>query len=233
MNLSSLSTTGTSNSSLSFWSATNGVLRAREWVVDPSGQRRIWLLTLTVVFGSLYGAIMGSLTLEPLQILYSAIKAPFLFMASFGISLPSFFVLTTLLGLRHDFRTSVQALIAAQSGFAVVLASLGPFTAFVYTSGLPYGKAVVWNGIMYFAASLGAQYLLRQLYAPLIAKDRRHRVLLFGWLVIYCFVAIQMAWMLRPFIGAPNLAPTFFRSGEFENAYEVVFQRVWGVLFGG
>ena len=223
----------TAGNSLTFWSATNGVLRAKEWVVDPSGRRRMWLLGLTVAFGGLYGGIMGSLTLEPLQMLYSAIKAPFLFMASFGISLPSFFVLTSLLGLRHDFKKSVQALIAAQAGFAVILASFGPFTAFAYTSGLPYGKAVVWNGVMYFAASLSAQYLLRQLYSPLIAKDSRHRVLLIGWLVIYCFVAIQMAWMLRPFIGAPNLPATFFRSGEFENAYEVVLQRVWGVLFGG
>ncbi len=38
-----------------------------------------------------------------LQVVYSAVKVPFLLMATFVLSLPSFFVVNTLLGLRSDF----------------------------------------------------------------------------------------------------------------------------------
>ena len=33
------------------------------------------------------------------------------------------------------------------------------------------------------------------------------------------FVAIQMAWVLRPFIGSRDLPPQFFREEAWSNAY--------------
>jgi hypothetical protein len=41
------------------------------------------------------------------------------------------------------------------------------------------------------------------------------------WLGLYTFVAIQMAWTLRPFIGDPNpqVPIVLMRSGEIDNAY--------------
>ena len=55
--------------------------------------------------------------------------------------------------------------------------------------------------------------------------------MLWTWLAIYIFVGIQMAWTLRPFIGAPSVRPQFFRSGvEWENAYVVVARLVWDAL---
>jgi len=53
-----------------------------------------------------------------------------------------------------------------------------------------------------------------------VAANPRHRVLLRLWLVIYAFVGIQMAWVLRPFIGSPNTATGFFRQDAWGNAYE-------------
>ena len=45
------------------------------------------------------------------QVVYSAVKVPFLLLATFVISLPSFFVINTLLGLRGDFPHVLRALI--------------------------------------------------------------------------------------------------------------------------
>ena len=39
------------------------------------------------------------------------------------------------------------------------------------------------------------------------------------WLLIYAFVGIQMAWVLRPFIGDPHSPTHFFREGAWGNAY--------------
>jgi hypothetical protein len=73
-------------------------------------------------------------------------------------------------------------------------------------------------------ACAAAQYVLRQCYAPLIKRDRRHRTILWAWLVVYTFVGIQMAWVLRPFIGNPYEPLQFFRDEAWGNAYVVLWE---------
>ena len=72
---------------------------------------------------------------------------------------------------------------------------------------------------MFGVASVAAQWMLRRFYRPLIARNPRHRLLLRTWLVIYAFVGIQMAWVLRPFVGAPHAPTRFFRQEAWGNAY--------------
>jgi len=212
------------------------LLRRRPWTTQTSAPGRTRALVACVlVFGLLYGAAMGSfgglVNDRGLQLLYSAIKTPLLLLATFVISLPSFFVLNTLFGLRRDFREAVRALAAAQAGLAVVLASCAPLTLFWYASFDGYESAVRFNGLIFALASFAGQHLLRSYYRPLIARNERHRRMLWTWLAIYIFVGIQMAWALRPFIGAPSVRPQFFRSGvEWENAYVVVARLVWDAL---
>jgi hypothetical protein len=74
--------------------------------------------------------------------------------------------------------------------------------------------------------------LLRH-YRRLIAKDRAHRLVLIGWFVLYAFVAIQFSWILRPFIGAPELPTSFFRGDAWGNAYVEVLRALRGWLRGG
>ena len=85
---------------------------------------------------------------------------------------------------------------------------------------------------MFAVASLGAQWILRREYRPLIRKDVRHLWMLRAWIVIYVFVGIQMAWVLRPFIGDPLKAVQFFREGSWSNAYEEVWKILSAVLAG-
>ncbi len=182
------------------------------------------LIGLLVAFGFTYGVVMGAFALNPVQMLYSAAKAPLLLLATFTISLPSFFVLNTLIGLRADFAEAVRALVSAQAGLTVILAALAPITGFCYVSGVGYETAIAINGLMFLVASISAQALLRRSYAPLIRRDGRHRVMLYAWLAVYGFVGVQMGWMLRPFIGKPELPPVFFRGTELGNAYVRLFE---------
>jgi hypothetical protein len=156
------------------------------------------------------------------QIIYSGLKVPLLLCTSFVLSLPSFFVLSTLLGLRRDFAESVRAIVAAQAGLAIVLASLGPLTLFWYASSTDYNWALLFNGLMFAAASLAAQHLLRGYYRPLIQRNARHRQMLACWGAVYVLVAIQLAWLLRPFIGSPGREVEFLRPEAWDNAYVVV-----------
>jgi hypothetical protein len=186
------------------------------------------LITLIVSFGLCYGALMGTFCGvrgdHSLQILYSALKVPLLLLVTFGLSLPGFFVLNTLLGVRNDLVHALKALLAAQAGMTVILTSFAPFTLLWYASNADYNQAILFNAAMFAAATLASQRLLRRYYGPLLARDRRHRILLRVWLVTYGFVGIQMGWVLRPFIGAPWAATHFFREGAWTNAYEALFR---------
>ncbi len=204
---------------------------------DPSRDRSFAVrnfVVLIVAFGVFYGAVMGTYggvaTGRVWQVIYSAIKVPLLLIATFLLSLPSFFVLNTLLGLRGDFGRVVGSLLATQAGLTVILASLAPVTAFWYVSGSDYQPAILFNGLMFAVASLSAQWLLRREYRPLIARQPAHGWMLRTWIVIYVFVGIQMGWVLRPFIGDPRAPVQFFREDSWSNAYVVVIEMLWSVL---
>jgi hypothetical protein len=186
------------------------------------------LLAIILLFGGAYGGVMGAFGLmapgHAVQVAYGAAKVPMLLTVSFSISLPSFMVLNTLFGVRSDAREVLHALLSMQAGLTVVLASLAPFTALWYVSFSEYSVALMFNGAMFAVATISAQRMLRRSYRPLIARHPRHRALLRIWVLIYAFVAIQMAWVLRPFLGDPSSTVTFFRREAWGNAYVEVFR---------
>jgi di/tricarboxylate transporter len=53
-----------------------------------------------------------------------------------------------------------------------------------------------------------------------------HRWMLRVWLSAYVFVAIQLGWLLRPFIGDPELPVQFVRPDAWDNAYVIVAKLV-------
>ena len=200
-------------------------LRQADDVLRGRPSPRDWWLVL--VCGLAYGVVMGSYGGRGLQAFFSAVKVPLLLLATVGLSLPSFFILNTLLGLRDDFTRALRAVVASQAGLTVILVALSPLTAFWYASATDYHPAILFNGLMFGVASAGAQVLLRRAYRPLVARHPRHRWLLRIWLVLYAFVGIQMGWVLRPFIGDPTGPVEFFRRGAWDNAYVIVARMIW------
>ena len=181
------------------------------------------LVMLFVIFGFAYGTVMGSYAARPLQMLYSGLKVPLLLGIATGVCLLNFFVVNSLLGLREDFGLALRAILTAQAAVAVSLAAFIPVTAFFYAS-LPevresYPTAIAANGLIFLVASLGGQLALNRAYEALIRLNTRHRYARVAWLGLYVFVAIQLAWTLRPFIGDPAKATGFLREGAWGNAY--------------
>jgi hypothetical protein len=225
------------------WSQADAILRG---ALPELSQRDVpwWRSPLLCVafFGGLYGAVMGAYSLSAgalgefgigragWPIVFGALKVPILLGLSAALSLPPFFVLYTLCGLRDDFALVARALLATQVALSAILASLAPFTLLLYASLAPtnanYAAAVLWNLAMFALASTGAQLVLKFHLRPLLAREPRHRSLLRGWVIIYGFIGVQLAYILRPFIGDPNNAVGFLRADAFSNAYIAL----WGLV---
>ena len=181
------------------------------------------LVACTLIFGLIYGAAMGTFGgMRPAQVLFSALKVPLLLLATGGIGLPSIFVLYSLAGLRDDFSQVLRGLLATQAAQATVLAALAPFTLLWYASCADYRLAILFNALMFTVATVATQHVLRRHCRELITRSARHRTLLWAWLALYIFIGIQLGWMLRPFIGDPMRATTFFRPDSLSNAYEAL-----------
>lgn len=223
----------------SLWLRVDAVLRGQGSAALEKRRSARSLFTLLLIAwacGMIYGAVMGTLTGLPqgrrLQLLFSAVKVPILLLVTFAISLPSFFVVNTLLGLRNDFRAAMSALLETQAGVAITLFSLAPITIVWYLTCRDYQTAILFNGLMFGVSAFAGQVILRRSYAPLIKRNPRHRIILRAWLITYAFVGIQMGYVLRPFIGDPSRPVSFFRDQAWGNAYVLVAKMIWNLLRG-
>jgi hypothetical protein len=188
---------------------------------------------MLAICAAAHGGVLGCFDLRLEQAVYSAIKLPLLFLGSGLLCLPSFYVLNAVLGLRDDFAAACRGLLASQATLAVCALSLAPLVIVVYVSSDSYRLAVVFNGIVLLAATLGGQVTLSRHYARLIARNPRHRLARRAWLVLYVFVAIQLAWVLRPFIGWRGMTTSFLRQETWDNAYVIVARALLRLLAGG
>ncbi len=196
------------------------ILRA-EGRHQPGAPTTAWaaLLVAALATPAIHGAVMGTWSGRPLQVFYSLTKVPLLLGAATLVCLPNFFVVNTLLGLREDFHAALRGVLASQATLGISLAALSPLIGLIYVSGCSYPLATLTNGAAFLTATLAGQWTLARHYRPLVERDPRHRVGLVGWLVLYQFVSIQLAWSLRPFIGSPDFATTYFREDSWTNAY--------------
>lgn len=177
--------------------------------------------------GFALGASSGSVALAA----FAALKVPLLLALTTVLCLPSFFVANTVLGLRDDFAAACRGLLAAQATLGLALGALAPVTFWMSLTVLdPYALTLL-DALTFALATTAAQQVLRRHYAVLIARDPRHRTALRGWLVIYAFTGVQLAWVLRPFRGTAGFAVQFLRPEAFEqNAYVVVFEHLARLL---
>ena len=173
------------------------------------------------------GVALGVTAGDPRMALFAAIKVPLLVTLTTALCLPSFFVVNTVLGLRDDFAAACRGLLAAQATLGVALGALSPMLTFLALSVLDEYAVTLLDAIQFAAATGAAQVVLRRHYAPLIARDRRHRTALRGWLVLFAFTGMQLAWVLRPVRGTAGFPVQFLRPEAFEqNAYVVLFEHL-------
>lgn len=189
------------------------------------------MLISSLVFLALYGAVMGS-THSLWQALSSGIKLPVLFLATLFICAPTLYFFNVLFGSSQSLTQNVALILTAVTVTAVLLLSFSPITLFFLLTTSQYQFFKLLNvAIFAIAGFMGVTFLgqgMRIVAGQAEGEQARRRVLRL-WMLLYAFVGSQLAWTIRPFIGAPSIEFELFRQlgGNF---YTNIFASIGEVL---
>jgi len=172
------------------------------------------MLVSSVAFLMLYGAVMGS-THSRHQMLSSAIKLPALFLMTLIVCLPTLYFFNVLFGSNQSLTQNFALILTAITVTAVLLLSFAPIVLFFLLTTSHYQFFKLLNvGVFAITGSIGVVFLSQGMHIVSAGgkegKRARRNVMRF-WIVVYAFVGSQMAWTLRPFIGAPSMEFELFR----------------------
>jgi hypothetical protein len=190
------------------------------------------MLTSSVTFFGLYGAVMGS-SHSLWQTMSSAVKLPILFLATLFVCVPSLYFFSLLFGSNQSLGQSVTVILTAITVTAVLLLSCAPITLFFLLTTSQYQFFKLLNVTIFAVSGLMGIVFLYQGIKVVSGSEKEGAVtrkwVLILWMFVYAFVGSQMAWTIRPFIGAPGTPFELFRQlgGNF---YSNVFSSIGEIL---
>jgi hypothetical protein len=193
------------------------------------------LFLISIIMAAVYGAVMGGTNLfqgsemliqhKLLMVVISAIKVPILFILTLAIVIPPIYVSNAFVGARLSFRQMLTVLLTATTITVTTLASMATVAFFFALTSRSYDFIKLLHVLIYVYAGLaGLAYFSKTISGLSVAFRRRTPAkVLLVWLLIYAFVGTQLAWVLRPFVGSPDLDFKLFRP-RYGNFYESVIQ---------
>ena len=196
------------------------------------GQKMRAMLISGIAFFALYGAVMGS-THSLWQALSSAAKLPLLFLATLVVCSPTLYFFNLIFGSNQSLTQNFTLILTAITVTAVLLLSFAPIALFFLLTTSHYQFFKLLNvGVFTIAGIVGVVFLsqgMRIVSASGKEGARARRNIVRLWILVYAFVGSQMAWTLRPFIGAPSMPFELFRQlgGNF---YANIFASIGEIL---
>src|SRR6185312_10306695 len=199
---------------------------------DIQGKMRAMLIS-SIAFLALYGAVMGS-THSLWQALSSAVKLPVLFLATLVVCAPTLYFFNLIFGSKQSLSQNIALMLTAITVTAVVLLSFAPIVLFFLLTSSNYQFFKLPNvGVFAVAGIIGVLFLVQgmRVVSTSGSDEAAARLIVVRlWILVYAFVGSQVAWTLRPFVGAPSMQFELFRQlgGNF---YTNIFASI-GELLG-
>jgi len=215
----------------------------RSWVEQWNFAHVSRAVLLIVVGSGLYGCAMGFWR-SPAQALFVALKFPLIVLLTTAGNALLNAMLAPLLGLSITWRQSLLAILLSFVIAAAVLGSFSPIVFFLVWNSPPIGSTasgahITYNLILLLhvcviaLAGLIGNLRLARLLTELSGQMAIGRRVLIAWLAGNFFLGSQVSWILRPFIGSPDLPMQFVRDNAFHgNFYETVLRSALHVLTG-
>lgn len=211
-----------------------------EWSRRWAAGRFVLHLAVILSGAGLYGATMGWWR-GPEQALFVAIKFPLIILlVTVGNAMLNG-LLAPLLGLNIRFYQSFSAIVMSFTVTSAVLGAFSPIMAFLVwnapgmrvSAGSTYSVILLAHVAAIAVAGTTGNVRLLQLLLSLSAHRAAALRVLGAWLAGNLFLGSQLTWILRPFIGAPDLPVQFLRPDAFHgNFYEAVFRAIHHILIG-
>lgn len=190
------------------------------------------MLISSIAFLALYGAVMGS-THSFWQALSSAFKLPLLFLATLIVCAPTLYFFNLIFGSNQSLSQNIALMLTAITVTAVVLLSFAPIVLFFLLTSSNYQFFKLLNvGVFAVAGTIGVLFLaqgMRMVSAGGTGSAGARMIVVQLWILVYAFVGSQVAWTLRPFVGAPTMKFELFRQlgGNF---YTNIFASIGEIL---
>ena len=190
------------------------------------------MLISSIVFLALYGAVLGS-THSLWQALSSAVKLPVLFLVTLVVCAPTLYFFNLIFGSNQSLTQNFCLILTAITVTSVILLSFAPIVMFFLLTTKNYQFFKLLNVMVFaVAGTVGVRFLgqgMQTVSGAVQEGGRARRNIVRLWILVYAFVGSQMAWTLRPFIGAPGLKFELFRQlgGNF---YANIFASIGEML---
>lgn len=172
------------------------------------------MLISSIAFLALYGAVMGS-THSLWQAMISAFKLPLLFLATLIVCAPTLYFFNLIFGSNQSLSQNIALMLTAITVTAVVLLSFAPIVLFFLLTSSNYQFFKLLNvGVFTVAGIIGVLFLIqgmRLVSASGTGGANTRQMVVRLWILVYAFVGSQVAWTLRPFVGAPSMKFELFR----------------------
>ena len=158
------------------WNVLDGLLRG---TLSPADTLRLgrslicWQVVLAAVYGLCLGlfALSARETPDPRFMLGAALKLPVLILGSTVVTFPSLYVLLALFDVQLGFKQVLGGMLAANTIFATVIASIGPIIGFFSLSSQSYPFILLLNvAVCGLGGVLGMRMVIKTLASGKPAK---------------------------------------------------------------
>lgn len=203
------------------------------WLRSEPGVQIVRSLIVITLGSAAYGTAIGWWR-DPVQAGYTAVKFPLIVMlTALGNALLNG-MLASLLGLSIGFRQSLLAILLSFTLAAVILGAFSPLVFFLVLNTPPIsgGRSAAFsahsiilltNVAVIALAGILANVRLYRLLLQLSGERAVARRILVAWLGGNLLLGSQLSWLLRPFVGSPQLPVEFFRADAMQgNFFEAV-----------
>jgi len=180
------------------------------------------------LFTFLYGIVMGSYN-GFLQSLVTSIKVPCLIFLSLLICFPALYVIQYMIGSTMTLSQMANVILSGFIVFSTIALSFAPIVIFFMITSDNYSFLKLLHvAIFTFSGIFAVKTIISGLSYSCEKKNIYPKLgmkIFKIWIFIFAFVASQLAWNLRPFVGSRNLPFELFRVRE-SNFYVAVIQSV-------